>query len=116
MSYIVSIINPSSGATYIWWDNFREHADTANPIYDELDEMLIPYNDQLDEMLRPYNCKNGDGVYIEFKTEQDFLLFVLTFGLYTKYRMSNISGKIVLAILVLYFTLEIINLVWRCCF
>ncbi len=72
MSYTVSIINPSRGVTYVWWDNFREHAGTTNP--------FASFYDELDEMLRPHNCKNGEGEYIEFKTEQDFLLFVLTFG------------------------------------
>jgi len=60
----------SIGSNHRWWLNFIAH-------YEELSSFLLD-GDRLDKALEDWNATNIEETeFISFKTEQDYLLFVL---------------------------------------
>lgn len=56
-----------------WW-KLINHVRTENP-------QIFAVRGEVDELLKLYNAKNVKGPYIEFKYEEDAMIFKLKFGL-----------------------------------
>lgn len=62
-----------------WWSNFYNYLRMKYPRGEDRDELTI------NKELEPYNAKlfrqwNNSTPYVEFNTEQDYVMFVLTWS------------------------------------